>query len=69
MKGDLLYWYGLVSILSYVPISSGVAIAIKVLKQFYNKQKENQILTRENANAELQILKAQVHPHFLIQYT
>ena len=46
-------------------MSTGVAIAIKVLKRFYNKLQENQQLTKENANAELQLLKAQIHPHFL----
>ena len=65
MKQNLFTWFGLIAILSYVPISSGVAVAIKILKQFYNKQKENQQLTTENAKAELQLLKAQIHPHFL----
>lgn len=61
----LILWIGLISTLSYMPMSTGVAIAVKVLKRFYNKLQENQQLTRENANAELQLLKAQIHPHFL----
>jgi len=42
-----------------------VMLAIKFLKVWYIKQEENVALTRENAVAELQLLKAQVHPHFL----
>jgi hypothetical protein len=61
----LLCWYTFISFISYFPISTGLAIAIKTLKNFYVKQNENELLGRENANAELQLLKAQVHPHFL----
>jgi LytS/YehU family sensor histidine kinase len=35
------------------------------LKRWYLKQKETEQLVREKINAELQLLKAQVHPHFL----
>jgi len=64
-ENSLILWFGFVAILTYVPVSSGVTITIKILKQFYIKLEENQQLIRENANAELQLLKAQVHPHFL----
>ncbi len=40
-------------------------MAIKFLKRWYLKQIETEQLTRENISAELQLLKAQVHPHFL----
>jgi len=39
--------------------------SIKFLKFWYLKQQENVELKRENSVAELQLLKAQVHPHFL----
>ncbi len=39
--------------------------SLKFLKFWYIKQQENVVLRRENAVAELQLLKAQVHPHFL----
>ena len=39
--------------------------SLKFLKFWYLKQQENTELMRENAKAELQLLKAQVHPHFL----
>jgi sensor histidine kinase YesM len=47
------------------PTVVGFAVAIKLLKRWYLKQKETQQLIREKINAELQLLKAQVHPHFL----
>jgi hypothetical protein len=43
----------------------GVAAAIKLMKCFYEEQQAALILEKEKANAELQILKAQLHPHFL----
>lgn len=61
----VVYWFTLISFFSNLPVSLCLAISIKMLKNFYIKSKENQQLTRENANAELQLLKAQIHPHFL----
>jgi sensor histidine kinase YesM len=40
-------------------------LAIRMLKIWYMKEEEKVSITRENANAELQLLKAQIHPHFL----
>jgi len=42
-----------------------VFLAIRMLKLYYKKMEEKEILLRENANAESQLLKARVHPHFL----
>ena len=61
----IVYWFTLISFFTYFPVSGALVIALKILKNFYIKLKENQQLTRENANAELQLLKAQIHPHFL----
>jgi len=36
-----------------------------MLKLYNKKMEEKEILLRENANAESQLLKARVHPHFL----
>lgn len=47
------------------PTIVGFALAIKLLKRWYIKQKETQLVIREKVNAELQLLKSQVHPHFL----
>jgi uncharacterized membrane-anchored protein YhcB (DUF1043 family) len=43
----------------------GIAAAIKLLKYYYIKEQRNLQLQKENAESQLQLLKAQVHPHFL----
>lgn len=43
----------------------GLAAAIKLMKYWYVKEQRNLQLVKENAEAKLQLLKAQVHPHFL----
>ena len=40
-------------------------ISVKLFKDWRQKQKDNFNLKKENANAELLLLKAQIHPHFL----
>ena len=52
-------------ILFNYPTIVGLALTIKILKNWYLKQKEAAQVAREKINAELQLLKAQVHPHFL----
>lgn len=47
------------------PTVAGFALAIKLLKNWYLKQAEAVQAARDKTNAELQLLKAQVHPHFL----
>jgi sensor histidine kinase YesM len=49
-------------------ISHGICavfITCQLFKNYYLKLEEREILIRENTNAEMQLLKAQVHPHFL----
>jgi sensor histidine kinase YesM len=46
-------------------VSCSLMCTIKFLKIWYVKEQENLELARENGKAELQLLKAQVHPHFL----
>ena len=43
----------------------GLFLGCKTLKNYYSKSEEKMSLIKENATAELQLLKAQVHPHFL----
>jgi hypothetical protein len=43
----------------------GVAAAIKLMKYWYIKEQRNLQLQKENVASQLQLLKAQVHPHFL----
>jgi len=40
-------------------------ITLKLFKDWQQKQNDNLDLRKENANAELLLLKAQIHPHFL----
>ena len=46
---------------------AAAAVIIKYLKYWWLKQKESQRLEKEKINAELQLLKAQVHPDFLFK--
>jgi LytS/YehU family sensor histidine kinase len=43
----------------------GLFLSVKMLKNWYLKEEEKQLLITANANAEMQLLKAQIHPHFL----
>ena len=43
----------------------GLAAAVKLTKHWYVKEQRNLQLQNENIAAELQLLRAQVHPHFL----
>jgi sensor histidine kinase YesM len=43
----------------------GLAAAIKLMKYWYIKDQRNLQLQKENTEAQLQLLKAQIHPHFL----
>ena len=43
----------------------GMAAAIKLMKHWYVKEQRNLQLQKENAESQLQLLKAQIHPHFL----
>lgn len=44
---------------------TGFAVAIKLLKQWYLKTSENERLEKEKLKAELELLKGQLHPHFM----
>lgn len=43
----------------------GMAAAIKLMKYWYVKEQQNLELQKQNIAAQLNVLKAQVHPHFL----
>ena len=43
----------------------GIAAAIKLMKYWTVKEQRNLQLQKENVESQLQLLKAQVHPHFL----
>jgi LytS/YehU family sensor histidine kinase len=44
---------------------AGLAVAIKLMKHWYLKEQRNLQLQKENTESQLQLLKAQIHPHFL----
>jgi two-component system LytT family sensor kinase len=48
-----------------LPVVGGFAVMIKLTKRSMLKQRETEQLSRENAVAKLQLLRAQIHPHFL----
>ena len=50
---------------SSLPLVLGFVLMIKLFKRWSQKQKETEQLAKEKIKAELQLLKAQVHPHFL----
>jgi len=59
-------WASFWGYIGYGPPSvCAVFLAIRMLKLYNKKMEEKEILLRENANAESQLLKARVHPHFL----
>jgi hypothetical protein len=55
----------LIRILGNPPLVCGLLLSLKSLKNWYIKKMENESLTRANMDAELQLLKSQIHPHFL----
>jgi LytS/YehU family sensor histidine kinase len=65
-KANLIYadTYSLVIVLMHGSIA-GIAVSLKLLRQWYAKEKIHQQLLQESTLAELQLLKAQMHPHFL----
>ncbi len=61
-----LYLRGaIIRVFGNAPLVCGLFVSLKALRNWHLKQLENEQLTREKNNAELQLLKAQVHPHFL----
>ena len=61
----MLWMLGLHAVNDGPPIFCMLFLTIKMVKTWYLKDEEEMTLIRENTNAELQLLKAQVHPHFL----
>jgi hypothetical protein len=65
-KAWIQAWYLLVAFINEGSLMRcGLFIACKMLRDYYYKTEERLLLLKENADAELQLLKAQVHPHFL----
>jgi hypothetical protein len=59
-------WYQTGSFInSGPPVVCVFFLALKMLKSWYQERERRLALASENAKAELQLLKAQMHPHFL----
>lgn len=58
-------WPGFIRLFGNPPLICGFFLALRIIKNWYKEQMQHEMLIKENANAELQLLKAQVHPHFL----
>ena len=59
-------WIGLMSYIQRGgPVLCILFIIIKTVKTWYLKEREKELLLKENLSAELQLLNAQIHPHFL----
>lgn len=59
------FFLGLLAGLRGAITIGGLAAAIKLMKYWYVKEQRNLQLQKENISSQLQLLKAQVHPHFL----
>jgi LytS/YehU family sensor histidine kinase len=46
-------------------VSSALAVSLKAMKSWREREMRNLELQREKADAQLQLLTAQIHPHFL----
>ncbi|SKC71997.1 Histidine kinase [Ohtaekwangia koreensis] len=44
---------------------AGFAVAVKLVKHWYQNKIENEQLEKERLRAELEVLKGQIHPHFM----
>jgi sensor histidine kinase YesM len=62
---DLSFFLSLLAGLRGGITIGGMAASIKIMKYLYLKEQRNLELQKENTDAKLQLLKAQIHPHFL----
>ena len=60
-----LWWTSISAGLLSTPKVMAAAAAVKLVKRWYLKQKEKEQLEQEKLAADLQLLKAQIHPEFL----
>jgi hypothetical protein len=69
LSGGFAFFYnfrpGIIRVFGNPPLICCLFLSIKILKNWHLGQVESETLAKENASAELQLLKAQIHPHFL----
>ncbi len=62
----VVLWFAFIGMVNISPpIVCGLFLAIKMVTTWYRKEQEHLELIQANASAELQLLQAQIHPHFL----
>jgi hypothetical protein len=61
----LSFYMGILGSLKGTLTGAALAVALKMGKYYYVKEQTNLKLLKENTEAQLQLLTAQVHPHFL----
>jgi sensor histidine kinase YesM len=59
------FYMGILAVMKGGMLGLTTATGVKLLKYFYLKDHHNLQLQKENAQSQLQLLTAQVHPHFL----
>jgi LytS/YehU family sensor histidine kinase len=60
-----LFWECFTTIMGMSHVVCLLFIAIRLYIHYYLKMQERELLISENISAQIQLLKAQVHPHFL----
>ncbi len=61
----LMVWYDLMDYLRLSFVTWLLFLAVRMFKEHEERIRERQTLNKETADVEFQLLKAQVHPHFL----
>jgi sensor histidine kinase YesM len=59
------FFMGLLIVMKGGMLGTTTAIGVKLMKHWYVKEHRNMLLQKENAAAQMQLLTAQIHPHFL----
>jgi sensor histidine kinase YesM len=62
---DKLYDLSFLSLFLETNFMVGIAMAIKLIKIWFDQQKEKFEIEKRTLQSELNLLKAQIHPHFL----
>ena len=61
---EILFQASKVFLITY-PVYCLTFLCIKLFKTWYEKEDEKQVLIKAKTEAEMELLKAQIHPHFL----
>jgi len=59
------FFMGLLTVMKGGVLGAATTLGVKLMKHWYVKEHRNMLLQKENAAAQMQLLTAQIHPHFL----